>query len=41
MVVASDGKPSRIAFRREGEGAGARRVRIARRTGETLETKSR
>ena len=41
MVLASDGKPTRIAWRTEGEGATARRVRIARRTGEALETKSR
>jgi len=41
MLLASDGKPTRIAFQTQGEGASARRVRIARRTGEPLETKSK
>jgi large subunit ribosomal protein L24 len=39
MVLASDGKPTRVSYRIEGEGASARRVRIARRTGEALESK--
>src|SRR5947209_9613570 len=39
MVLAADGKPTRIAFHTEGEGASARRVRVSRRTGEPLETK--
>lgn len=40
MVVTSDGKPSRVGYKFEGEGAGARKVRIARKSGETLATKS-
>ena len=41
MILASDGKPTRISYHTEGEGATARRVRVSRRTGEPLETKSR
>ncbi len=37
MVLASDGRPTRISSRVEGTGASARRVRIARRTGEPLD----
>ena len=40
MVVTGDGKPSRVGSKFEGEGAGARKVRIARKTGEVLTTKS-
>ena len=39
MVLASDNKPTRIAVKVEGTGASARRVRIARRTGEPLDKK--
>jgi large subunit ribosomal protein L24 len=39
MVVTSGGQVSRIGYRIEGEGAGARRVRIARKTGEVLDRK--
>jgi len=39
MVVTSSGQVSRIGCRIEGEGAGARRVRIARKTGEVLDRK--
>jgi len=38
MVVGSDGKPTRIAYKTEGEGASARRVRVSRKSGEALET---
>jgi large subunit ribosomal protein L24 len=37
MVLASDGRPTRISYRVEGTGASARRVRVARRTGEPLD----
>jgi large subunit ribosomal protein L24 len=37
MLVASDGKPTRVGFKVEGTGSKARRVRVARRTGETIE----
>ena len=39
MVLASDNKPTRIGVKLEGTGASARRVRIARRTGEPLDKK--
>jgi len=39
MVVTSGGQVSRIGYRVEGEGASARRVRIARKTGEVLDRK--
>jgi large subunit ribosomal protein L24 len=39
MIVTSDGKTSRIAVRTETVGGKARRVRIARKTGETLDKK--
>lgn len=39
MVVTSGGQVSRIGYRIEGEGASARRVRIARKTGEVLDRK--
>jgi large subunit ribosomal protein L24 len=41
MILASDGKPTRISRRTEGEGASARRVRVSRRTGEPLEAGTR
>jgi large subunit ribosomal protein L24 len=37
MVLASDGRPTRISYRVEGTGVSARRVRVARRTGEPLD----
>ena len=39
MVVAPDGKPTRIGTRIENIGGKVRRVRIARTTGETLDRK--
>lgn len=40
MLVASDGKPSRVGYRAETVGGKTRRVRIARRTGEPMEKKT-
>ena len=39
MLLASDGKPTRIGYRVETVGGKSRRVRIAKRTGEELEKK--
>jgi large subunit ribosomal protein L24 len=39
MVLASDNKATRLGVRMEGSGPSARRVRIARRTGEPLDKK--
>lgn len=39
MVLTSDGKPSRVGYKIEGSGPSARRTRIARKTGETLDRK--
>ncbi|MFN0102994.1 MAG: 50S ribosomal protein L24 [Bryobacteraceae bacterium] len=39
MIVAGDGKPTRVGYKMEGEGASARKVRVARKTGEVLATK--
>ena len=39
MVLTSGGVPSRIGYRIEGEGASARRIRIARKTDEQLDRK--
>jgi len=39
MVVTADGKTSRVGYKIEGEGASAKKVRIARKTGETLAAK--
>jgi large subunit ribosomal protein L24 len=39
MIVASDGKPTRIGFKVETAGGRERRTRIALRTGESLEKK--
>jgi large subunit ribosomal protein L24 len=40
MVVTGDGKASRVGYKIEGEGASAKKVRVARKTGEVLATKS-
>jgi large subunit ribosomal protein L24 len=40
MILTSGGQPSRVGYRMEGTGASARRIRIARKTGETLEKKA-
>jgi len=39
MIVTSDGQASRIGYKVEGSGVGERRVRIAKKTGETLDKK--
>ncbi len=39
MLVASDGKPTRVGYRVETVGGKARRVRIAQTTGEALDKK--
>lgn len=39
MAMTADGKPTRIGYKLEGEGASARKVRVARKTGEVLATK--
>jgi hypothetical protein len=39
MILTSDGKPSRIGTQLEGEGSSAKRVRVAKKTGEVLATK--
>lgn len=39
MLLTSNGTPTRVGYKTEGEGATARRVRIARKTGETLDKK--
>lgn len=39
MIVTADGKPTRVGYKLEGEGASARKVRVARKTGEVLATK--
>jgi len=39
MILTSGGVPSRIGYKVEGEGATARRLRIARKTGEQLDRK--
>jgi large subunit ribosomal protein L24 len=40
MVLTSGGIPSRIGFKLEGSGVSARRVRIARKSGEPLDKKA-
>jgi len=40
MIVTADGKPTRVGYKMEGEGASAKKVRVARKTGEVLATKS-
>ncbi len=39
MILTSGGVPTRIGYRVEGEGATARRLRVARKTGEQLDKK--
>ena len=39
MLLASDGKPTRVAYRTETIGGRTRRIRVARRTGEPLDRK--
>jgi len=39
MVLTSGGVPSRVGYRMEGSGVSARRVRIARKSGEPLDKK--
>ena len=39
MILTSDGKPTRIGIKVEGEGASAKRVRVAKKTGEVLAAK--
>jgi large subunit ribosomal protein L24 len=39
MVLTSGGIPTRVGYRVDGEGASARRVRIAKKSGEALDTK--
>ena len=39
MILTSDGQPTRIGIRMEGEGASAKRVRVAKKTGEVLAAK--
>jgi large subunit ribosomal protein L24 len=40
MILTSGGVPSRIGYRMEGSGTSARRVRIAKKSGETLEKRA-
>ena len=40
MVLTSGGVPSRIGYRVEGSGASARRVRIAKKSGEAIDKRS-
>jgi len=40
MVLTSGGQPSRVGYRVEGSGASARRVRVAKKTGEPLEKRA-
>jgi|SRR5579884_3951816 len=39
MLLTSGGVPTRIGYKTEGEGASARRIRVARKTGEQLDKK--
>jgi large subunit ribosomal protein L24 len=39
MLMTSDGAATRVGYRVEGSGAGERRVRVARKTGEILDKK--
>ncbi len=39
MILTSDGVPTRIGIKVEGEGASAKRVRVAKKTGEVLAAK--
>ena len=40
MVLTSGGQPSRVGYKVEGTGTAARRVRIAKKTGEILEKRA-
>lgn len=40
MILTGDGKASRVGYKVEGTGASATKVRVARKTGEVLATKS-
>ncbi|HTS46517.1 MAG TPA: 50S ribosomal protein L24 [Bryobacteraceae bacterium] len=40
MVLTSGGEPSRVGYRVEGSGVSARRVRVAKKTGEPLEKRT-
>jgi large subunit ribosomal protein L24 len=40
MVLTSGGHPTRVGYKIEGTGAAARQVRIARKTGETLDKRA-
>jgi large subunit ribosomal protein L24 len=40
MVLTSGGVPTRVAYKVEGSGASARRVRIAKKSGEALDKKA-
>jgi len=40
MILKSGGTTSRVGYKMEGSGASARRVRIAKKTGETLEKRA-
>jgi large subunit ribosomal protein L24 len=40
MILTSGGVPSRIGYRVEGSGTSARRVRVAKKSGETLEKRA-
>jgi large subunit ribosomal protein L24 len=40
MIVDGNGKPTRVGYKLEGEGASARKVRIARKSGEVLASKN-
>jgi large subunit ribosomal protein L24 len=40
MILTSGGVPSRIGYKMEGSGPSARRVRIAKKSGETLEKRA-
>jgi large subunit ribosomal protein L24 len=39
MILTSGGVPSRVGYKTEGSGVSTRRVRVARKTGETLDRK--
>lgn len=39
MVLTSGGVPTRVGYKLEAAGAGTRRIRIAKKSGETLDTK--
>jgi large subunit ribosomal protein L24 len=39
MIMVGEGKVTRIGYKLEGQGASAKKVRVARKTGETLASK--